>query len=119
MVHHSLRRQAPGTAQLQDHAIGVLQLNASRASRNGTPGSDSAVRAFDRSWSLQIEGPSNKLGCRGSDREADAHARYGERIALASQDQHAFAAADSDDEPTLGEDDRDLAGFSSGWRTDA
>ena len=106
-------------AELQDHAIGVLQLNASSAGRDRAAGSDRAVRAFDRSWPLQIERSSNKLGGRGSDREADAHARYGERIALASEDQHALAAPDSDDESALGEYDRDLAGFSPRWRTDA
>jgi hypothetical protein len=34
-------------AELQDHAIGVLQLNASSPSRKGTAGADRAVRAFD------------------------------------------------------------------------
>jgi hypothetical protein len=94
-------------------------LNASRTSGNGTTGSGGGVRAFDRSRSLQIEGPSNKFGGRGSDRKADAHARYGKWIALASEHEHALAASDSDNEPALGEDDCNLAGFSSGWSTDA
>ena len=80
-----------------------------------TPGGE----AFDRSRFLQIEGSSNKLGGRGPDREADAHARYGERIALAAQHQHALTAADSDDEPALGKDNRNLAGFRSRGCTDA
>jgi hypothetical protein len=103
---------------LQDHAIGILQLNASRASRNGTAGSDRAIRAFDRTWSSQIEGSSNKLGGRGADREADAHTRYAERIAPASEDQYTIAAADSDNEAALGKDNRDPAGFGMQWRTD-
>jgi hypothetical protein len=103
---------------LQDHAIGILQLNAAGASRNRTAGSDGAVRAFDRSWSPQIEGPSNKLSGRSADREADAHARYSERITLATQDQQALPAANSDNETALGEDDRDLADFGMRWSTD-
>jgi hypothetical protein len=96
---------------LQDHAIGILQLNASSPSRNRTAGSDRAESAFNRSRATQIEGPSDQLGCRGSDREADAHARYGEWIVLASEGQHALAAADPDDEPALREYDGDLTGF--------
>src|SRR5207245_1316508 len=36
-------------AELQDHAIGILQLNASSPSRNRTTGSDRAESAFNRS----------------------------------------------------------------------
>ena len=88
-------------AELQDHAIGILQLNAGSPSNNCTTSSDRAVRAFKRSRAIQVEGLSDQLGCRGSDREADVHARYGERVALASEGQHALAAADPDDEPPL------------------
>src|SRR5262249_7354664 len=59
----------------------------------------------------QIEGASGQLGSRAADREADAHARYGERIAPAVQDQHALAGADSDDESAPREDDGNLTGF--------
>lgn len=62
------------TTQLQDHAIGILQLNSTRPDGKGTPRSDSGVPAFDRSRPLQIDGSSNELGGRCSDREADAHA---------------------------------------------
>jgi formate dehydrogenase subunit delta len=99
------------TAELQDHAIGILQLNASSPCRNRTAGSDRAVSAFNRSRATQIEGPSDQLGCRGSDREADAHARCGEWIALASEGQHALAAADPDDESAFREHDGNLTGF--------
>src|SRR5436189_4040234 len=47
-------------AELQDDAIGILQLNASSPSRNGTAGPDRAVSAFNRSRPLQIEGPSDQ-----------------------------------------------------------
>src|SRR5205823_11331879 len=53
--------------------------------------------------------------CRGTDCKTDAHARYDEWIALASEDQHALAAADSDDEPAFREYDGDLTGFSPRW----
>src|SRR5438874_11779343 len=65
-------------ADLQDHAIGILQLNSSSPSRNRTTGSDRAESTFNRSRLLQIEGSSDQLGRRGPDREADAHARYSE-----------------------------------------
>jgi hypothetical protein len=103
-------------AELQDHAIGILQLNASSPSRNRTAGSDRAVSAFKRSWAIQIEGPSNQLSCRGSDREADAHTRDSEWIALASEGQHALAAADPDDESAFREHDGNLTGFGPRWR---
>ena len=48
-------------AELQDHAIGILQLNASSPSRDRTAGSDRAVSAFNRSRPSQIEGPSASL----------------------------------------------------------
>ena len=105
-------------AELQDHAIGILQLNASSPSRNGPAGSDRAVSAFNRSRPCQIKGPSDELRCRSTDRKSDAHARYGEWIALASQDQHALAAADSDDEPAFREYDGDLTGFGPRWRAE-
>jgi hypothetical protein len=103
------------TAELQDHAIGILQLNASSPSRNGAASSDRAVSAFNRSRPFQIEGPSDQLSCRGSDREADAHARYGEWIVLASQGQHALAAADPDNKPAFREYDGDLTGIGPRW----
>src|SRR5204863_2539167 len=99
-------------------AIGILQLNASSPSRNGTAGPDRAVSAFNRSRPLQIEGPSDQSSCRGSDREADAHARHGEWIALVSEDQHALAAADPDDEPAFRKYDGDLTGFGRRWRAE-
>src|SRR5882757_1458384 len=64
-------------AELQDHAIGILQLNASSPSRNRTAGSDRAVSAFNRSRPFQIEGPSDQLSCRAPDVEADALPRRG------------------------------------------
>src|SRR4051794_28834470 len=76
-------------AELQHHAIAVLQLHSPSASRDGAAGSDGAIRALDRSRPPQVERMSNELGGGGSDREADAHARYGERILLASEHQHA------------------------------
>jgi hypothetical protein len=100
---------------LQDYAIGILQLNASSPSRNGPASSDRAVSAFNRSRSFQVKGPPDELRCRSTDRKPDAHTRYGEWIALASEDQHALAAADSDDEPALREYDGDLTGFSPRW----
>jgi len=106
-------------AKLEDHTIGILQLDASSPSRQGTAGSDRAVTAFNRSRPSQIQGPSGEPGCRGSDREADAHARYGEWIAFASEGQHALAAADPDDEPAFREYDRDPAGFGPRWRAEA
>src|SRR5215207_2402515 len=54
----------PWAAELQDHAIGILQLNASGPSRNGTADSDRAVSAFNRSRPSQIEGPSDQLRAR-------------------------------------------------------
>src|SRR5258708_2916935 len=54
-------------AELQDHAIGILQLNAPSPSRNGTAGSDRAVSAFNRNRPFQIEGVSDQLSCRVSD----------------------------------------------------
>jgi hypothetical protein len=95
-----------------------LQLNASSPSRKGTAGSDRAVTTFDRSRPSQIEGPSDQLGCRGSDREANAHARNGEWIVPASKGQHALAATDPDDEPALREYDGDPAGFGPRWRAE-
>jgi hypothetical protein len=95
-----------------------LQLNASSPSRNGTAGSDCAVSAFNRSRPIQVEGPSDQLSCRGSDREADAHARCGEWIVLASEYQYALAAAHPDDEPAFREHDGDLTGFGSRWRAE-
>jgi hypothetical protein len=62
-----------------------------------------------------MESPSDQLSCRGSDREADAHARDGEWITLASEDQHALAAADPDNEPAFREYDRDPTGFGPRW----
>jgi hypothetical protein len=59
------------------------------------------VCAFNRRRPFQIEGPSDQLGCWGSDREADAHARCGEWIMLASEGQHALAAADPTMNPPL------------------
>jgi hypothetical protein len=82
-------------------------LNASSPSRNRTTGSDRAESAFKRSRATQIEGPSDQLSCRGSNREADAH---GEWIALASEGQLALAAADSDD---LSRDD--LTSSATSW----
>jgi hypothetical protein len=38
---------------------------------------------------------------------------------VASEYQHAFAGAYSNDEPALGEDDCDLAGFGTQWRANA
>jgi len=108
----------PWAAELQDHAIGILQLNASGPSYNGTAGSDRAVSAFNRSRPFQIESPSDQLACRGSDREADAHARYGEWIVPASQGQYAVAAANPDDEAALREYDGDLTGFGARWRAE-
>ena len=61
-------------AELQDDAIGILQLNASSPGRNGTAGSDRAESAFNRSRPLQIERTPDKLGGRSTDREPDAHA---------------------------------------------
>jgi hypothetical protein len=105
-------------AELQDHAIGILQLNACSSSRNRTTGSDRAVSAFKRCRAIQVEGLSDQLGCRGSDREADVHARYGEWIALASEGQHALATADSDNEPAFREHNGDLTGFGPRWRAE-
>ena len=109
----------PWAVELQDHAIGILQLNGSRSGYNGPASSDRAESAFNRSRTSQVEGPSDQPGCRGSDREADAHARYSERILLASQGQHAFTATDSDDEPAFGEYDGDMTGFGPRWRAEA
>jgi hypothetical protein len=103
-------------AELQDHAIGILQLNASSPCRNRTTGPDRAVSAFKRSRTIQIDGPSDQLGCRGSDCEADAHARCGEWIVFASEGQHALAAADPDDESAFREYHDDLTGFGPRWR---
>ena len=38
---------------------------------------------------------------------------------LPRKHEHALAATDSDDEPALGEDDGNLAGFGSRWRAEA
>src|SRR5258708_9632188 len=100
-----------GAAELQDHAVGVLQLNARGATGERATGTDSAVGALNGRRPPQIESPSNKLGGRGPDRKADAHARAGERITLDSQHQHALASSDPDDEPAFREYDGDLTGF--------
>ena len=84
---------------------------SSSPSSNGTAGSDRAVSAFNRGRPVQIEGPSDQPSCRGSDREADAHARCGERIVLAPEGQHALAAADPDNELAFREYDDDVTGL--------
>src|SRR5260370_20654413 len=99
-----------GAAELQDHSVGVLQLNASGATGERATGTDGAVGALNGRRPPQIESPSNKLGGRGPDRKADAHARDGERITLASQDQYDFASSDPDDEPAV----REYAGDRTG-----
>ena len=83
--------------------------------RNGAAGSDRAVSTFNRSRSCQIKGPSDELRCRGTDCKTDAHARYREWIAIASVDQHALAAANSENEPAFREYHGDLTGFSPRW----
>ena len=105
-----------GAAKLQDYAVGILQLNPCCPGRNRTASSDRAVTAFKRSQVVQIEGPSNQLGCRGSDRKADIHARNGKWIALSFEGKYAFATADPDDESPFCEHDGNLAGFGPRWR---
>src|SRR5258708_29721541 len=72
-----------GAAELQDHAIGVLQLNPSGATGERATGTNGAVVGLNRRRPPQVEGPSNNLGGRGPARKPDPHARVRQWLMLA------------------------------------
>ena len=73
---HGRRKFDPdlGAAELQDHAIGVPQPNASGAAGKCATGADRTVGAFNGLGAPQVEGLSNELGGLGANRGAHTHA---------------------------------------------
>src|SRR5258705_1834991 len=95
------------TAELQDDAVGILQLHAAGSGRKSAAGAGSAIVPGNVSGTPQVHGPADQLGGRCANGEADAGSRNRERIVSAAECQHTLATSDANDEPAFGEHDAD------------
>ena len=106
----------PTTTELQDDAIGVLQLRAPCAAGDRTARAGYDIAAGKIAGASQVQRPAHELTCGGADRKAQAHARNREGILLPTKGKYTLAATDIDDKTALGKYDAHPAGVSEGCR---
>src|SRR6266487_4780882 len=75
----------PGTTELKDDAVGVLQLHAPSSGGDRTACAGYDIAACKIAGAPQVQCPANELTGGGADRKAQAHARNREGILLATK----------------------------------